>query len=114
MVSTQDRARMTETTKSICVSCPHPRLPASHQKKIAGVRCTLTKGWKHLQTPMRSAERRTRYNSQSKLRWGVVRMPPGFNEQFTNMDGLRVGHLTFGAEDQYVSQPVEDRMQLYA
>lgn len=51
--------------------------------------------------------------TQSELRWGVVRMPPYFDAQFTEKDGFRVGHLAFGTREQLLSEPVEDRSQLY-
>lgn len=49
--------------------------------------------------------------SQSRLRWGVVRMPAEFGERFFQDVGeeVLVGHLAFGIEDQNVVTPEEGR-----
>lgn len=47
--------------------------------------------------------------SQSRLSWGVVRMPAAFSERFFQDVGEEVGHLAFGIEDQNVATPEEGR-----
>ena len=42
--------------------------------------------------------------SRSKLRWGAVRMPDEFKEQFKHLNEY-VGHLTFGTVEQKVQEP---------
>lgn len=47
--------------------------------------------------------------SQSKLRWGVVRMPAEFGERLYQDVGEEVGHLAFGIKEQNVVTPEEGR-----
>nr|KMM71628.1 hypothetical protein CPAG_07931 [Coccidioides posadasii RMSCC 3488] len=44
--------------------------------------------------------------AQSRLRWGVVKMPESFYQQFSDM-GEDVGHLAFGIKEQNVEEPVD-------
>ncbi|KAI0388611.1 hypothetical protein F5Y17DRAFT_452151 [Xylariaceae sp. FL0594] len=44
--------------------------------------------------------------TQSKLRWGVVQMPPEWYEEYRDK-GHDVGHLSFGVEEDEVRPPVE-------
>ncbi|KAI1746565.1 hypothetical protein F4782DRAFT_524082 [Xylaria castorea] len=48
--------------------------------------------------------------AQSKLRWGVVEMPPEWYTEFGHHSS--VGHLSFGVEEDNVSPPIEG--QFYA
>lgn len=44
--------------------------------------------------------------SRSRIRWGAVRMPEEFYMQFRDLeDGAKLGHLTFGTEEQRVAPP---------
>lgn len=44
--------------------------------------------------------------SRSRIRWGAVRMPEEFYMQFPDLeDGAKLGHLTFGTEEQRVAPP---------
>lgn len=53
--------------------------------------------------------------STSKIRWGVVPMPEEFYAQFGHQeDGVRLGHLSFGIEEQGVAPPHDDPEHLYA
>jgi hypothetical protein len=49
--------------------------------------------------------------AQSKLRWGVVEMPPEWYEEY-RFEDHPVGHLSFGVEDDDVYPPIEG--DLYA
>jgi len=49
--------------------------------------------------------------AQSKLRWGVVKMPPEWYEEY-RFEGHPVGHLSFGVEEDDVYPPIEG--DLYA
>lgn len=42
--------------------------------------------------------------SQGPLRWGAVKMPVLFYQQYADMDAL-VGHLSFGAKEHHVEEP---------
>lgn len=45
--------------------------------------------------------------SRSRIRWGAVRMPEEFYTQFPGLeDGAKLGHLTFGTEEQSVAPPI--------
>ncbi|KAI8949339.1 hypothetical protein F4801DRAFT_603395 [Xylaria longipes] len=46
--------------------------------------------------------------AQSKLRWGVVEMPPEWYTEFGHHSS--VGHLSFGVEEDNVSPPIEGRL----
>lgn len=53
--------------------------------------------------------------SKSRIRWGVVRMPDEFYAQFEDMEeGVELGHLSFGTEEQGVVPPVDDTWHVYA
>lgn len=43
--------------------------------------------------------------SQSKIRWGVVKMPSSWEEQFDRRD-IAVGHVSFGLPEDDVQQPI--------
>lgn len=43
--------------------------------------------------------------SQSKIRWGVVKMPSSWKEQFDRRD-IAVGHVSFGLPEDDVQQPI--------
>lgn len=43
--------------------------------------------------------------SQSKIRWGVVAVPPSWEDQF-HMPGTTVEHLSFGLEEDDVQEPI--------
>lgn len=43
--------------------------------------------------------------SQSKIRWGVVKMPPSWSEQFDRR-GTEVEHISFGLPEDDVQEPV--------
>ncbi|KMU87412.1 hypothetical protein CIHG_05206 [Coccidioides immitis H538.4] len=49
--------------------------------------------------------------AQSRLRWGVVKMPESFYQQFSDM-GEDVGHLAFGIKEQNVEEPVDEHWWL--
>lgn len=53
--------------------------------------------------------------SRSRIHWGVVPMPEEFYAQFGQQeDGIKLGHLSFGIEEQGVAPPENDPKQLYA
>ncbi|ETS86638.1 hypothetical protein PFICI_00466 [Pestalotiopsis fici W106-1] len=47
--------------------------------------------------------------SRSLLRWGEMKMPPSFHEQWADLDDP-VGHLSFGTELQWQGEPKEGRL----
>lgn len=52
--------------------------------------------------------------SRSRIRWGVVLMPDEFYTQFGDReDGMKLGHLTFGIEEQGVAPPEDDPGHVY-
>ncbi|KAI1370773.1 hypothetical protein F4677DRAFT_457612 [Hypoxylon crocopeplum] len=46
--------------------------------------------------------------ARSKIRWGVVEMPPEWHSEYDNEDGV-VEHLSFGVEDDEVESPEQGR-----
>lgn len=45
--------------------------------------------------------------AESKVKWGVVNMPPDFYQEFKeDMEAAYVGHLSFGVEEDDVQEPV--------
>ncbi|KAI0847467.1 hypothetical protein F5Y00DRAFT_271216 [Daldinia vernicosa] len=47
--------------------------------------------------------------ARSKIRWGVVEMPPEWHAEYDNDDGT-VGHLSFGVEEDDVTAPEPGRL----
>lgn len=45
--------------------------------------------------------------AQSRLRWGVVEMPPEWSSQYIGAYD-RVGHISFGTTEDEVGNPVHD------
>lgn len=46
--------------------------------------------------------------AQSRLRWGVVKMPPKWSSQYSDSYD-QVGHISFGTTNDEVEEPVHDR-----